>query len=353
MKTFKFNLSILLLFVFVAISGSAFATEEFEKVTKEVYSTNQASELKLDNKYGDIEIKNWDKDSVSIKVTVTIETTSEEKAKLLFSNIDVKLNKIGNLISGTTQMSKTFETGKTFSIDYEIFMPQYIKLDVNNKFGNIYINKLSQRANINLSYGNLQGESFLYPEEKPVSTINLSYAKANITECNRTKLTINYSKINIGTSKDLMIVSRYSKLHLDNNETVIADSKYDSFDVINTKNFIISMGQYSDFLVQNITKTLELNLRYGNCKIDNVANGFESVKVDNQYVASRIAINETASYTLEAETKYCGITYPENAQIIEKIVNNSETSLKVIVGKSPSPKSTVKIHSQYGNVSLK
>ena len=353
MKSFKSKFSAFLLVLILGFTTNALAIDEYEKEIKEVFTASQGTEFSIVNKYGDIDIKNWDADSVSIVATITIETTSEEKAKSLFNNIDIKLNKVGNNISALTEMSHKFKTGKKFSIDYEIFMPEYVKLDVSNKFGNIYIKALRAKANINLSYGNLQGESFLYPEEKPVSTINLSYAKATVNECNRTKLTLKYSKMNIGTSKALVVVSRYSKLHLDNNETVIADSKYDAFNIVNTNTFLVSMGQYSDFKIENVNINLELNLRYGNCKIDNVSKDFESIKVDNKYVASRIAIEEGANYFLNAETKYCGISYPDNAQVIQKIVDNSETSLKVIVGNSESPKAKVQINSQYGNVSLK
>lgn len=353
MKTLKFKLSTFMFVLLLGFTTNALALDDFEKQIKEVFVAPEGTKFSITNKYGDIDIKNWDRDSVSINVTITLETSSEEKAKSLFKSIDIKLDKMGNEIKAITAMSHQFKTGHKFSIDYEIFMPEYVKLDISNKFGNIYISSLRAKTNINLSYGNLQGDSFLYPEEKPVSTINLSYAKATINECNRTKLTLKYSKMNIGTSKALVVVSRYSKLHLDNNETVLADSKYDAFNIINTNTFIVSMGQYSDFKIENVNKNLELNLRYGNCKIDNVSKDFELIKVENQYVASRIAIEEGASYSLDAETKYCGISYPENAQVIEKIVNNSETSLKVIVGPSTSPKGKVQINSKYGNVSLK
>ncbi len=353
MKTLRFKFSAFLFVVLLGFTTNALALDDFEKQIKEVFAASEGNEFSINNKYGDVNIKNWDRDSVSINVTITLETSSEEKAKLLFKNIDIKLNKMANKITAITEMSHQFKTGNKFSIDYEIFMPAYMKLEVSNKFGDIYISKLRAKTNINLSYGNLQGGSFLYSEDKPVSTINLSYAKATITECNRTKLTLKYSKMNIGTSKTLVVVSRYSKLHLDNNDTVITDSKYDAFDIVNTNTFIVTMGQYSDFKIENVNKNLELNLRYGNCKIENVSKEFESIKIDNQYVASRIAIEEGTSYSLNAETKYCGISYPENAQVIEKIVNNSETSLKVIVGQSPSPKGIVQIKSQYGNVSLK
>lgn len=353
MKAFKFKFSAILLILAMGCGINAFATDEYEKEIIEVFSAQKGTELNISNKYGDVDIHNWEKDSVSVKVLITIETTSEEKAKLLFTNIDINMDKIGQVISAETRMSQKFKTGKKFSIDYEIFMPEYIKLEVANKFGNIYIQTLREKANINLSYGNLKAEKLLYPEEKPVSSINLSYAKATIDECNRTKLTLKYSKMNIGLSKALIVVSRYSKLHLDENETVIADSKYDAFNIVSSDVFKVNMGQYSDFRIENVNRALELNLRYGNCKIDNVSRNFESILVDNQYVASKIAIEEGASYTLEAETKYCGINYPDNAEVIQKIVDKSETYLKVIVGNSSNPKGKVKIQSQYGNVSLR
>jgi hypothetical protein len=353
MKTLRFTISTFLFAILLGTATSAFALDDYEKQIKEVFPTTAASEFNITNKYGDIHIKNWDADSISINVVITVETSSEERAKSLFNNISIKLNKSGNKIEAITEMSHQFKTGHKFSIDYEILMPNYIKMDVSNKFGNIYISSLRASTNINLSYGNLQGGSFLYPEVKPISTINLSYAKAIIDECNRTKLTLKYSKMNIGSSKALVVVSRYSKLHLDNNETVIADSKYDAFDIVNTNTFIISMAQYSDFKIENISHNLELNLRYGNCKIENVSKNFESIKIDNQYVASKISIEEGAKYSLEAKTKYCGISYPENAQVIEKIVDQSETSLKVIVGDSDTPKGKVQIKSEYGNISLK
>jgi len=353
MKILKFNLSYLLLILLLSLSYTSYAMDDYEKEIKQIYSSSIGTELSINNKYGDIAIKNWEKDSVSIQVIITIETSSEEKAKFLFSNIDINLNKIGNQITAKTEISPKFKTGKKFQIDYEIFMPEYIHLDLSNKFGNIFIKTIREKANINLSYGSLQGEKFLYPEEKPISTITLSYAKATIDKCNRTELTLKYSKMNIETSNSLVVLSRYSKLHLDNNNSLLVDSKYDAYSILKTNNLIVNMAQYSDFRVENVTKNLELNLRYGNCLIDHVSRNFETIKVDNQYVASKILIEEGASYSLEAETKYCGISYPENSQVIEKIVNNSETSLKVLVGNNDESNGKVKIHSQYGNVSLK
>ena len=352
MKTTRFKLTVLLLFLSVGISSQVFASDEYIKSFDGKYAVKDGALLTIENKYGDIEIKNWEVDSVVIKATITAHAASEAKAETLFKGIEINMDQIGKTIMAFTEMEKSFKTGNKFSIDYEVFMPDYMQISLNNKFGNIYINTVRAKTNINLSYGNLLAEKFLYPNEKPLSSINLAYAKATINECNRTKLTLKYSKMNIGTSETLVVVSRFSKLHLDNNLSLIADSKYDAINIMNTESVLISQGQYSDIKIGNVSRNLNLTLRYGNCKVDSVSSDFENISLNNQYVPCRISIAEGASYMLEAETKYCDISYPSNSRITENIKNNSETKIKVLIGNNESPKANVHVISEYGNVSL-
>jgi len=353
MKTTQLKLTALLLFLCIGLSNQLYASDDYTKIFDGKYAVKEGAQLTIENKYGDIEIKNWDVDSVIIKTTITVHASNEAKAESLFKGIDINMDQIGETIMAFTEMEKSFKTGNKFSIDYEVFMPAYMQISLNNKFGDIYINTVTAKTNINLSYGNLLAEKFLYPNEKPLSSINLSYAKATINECNRTKLTLKYSKMNIGTSEALVVVSRFSKLHVDNNLSLIADSKYDAIDVANTESVFVSKGQYSDIKIGNVSRSLDLNLRYGNCKVDNVSANFETIKVDNQYVPCRIIIAEEASYMLEAETKYCGISYPTESQVIEEFKDNSESRIKVLVGEKTSPEAKVYIMSKYGNISLK
>ncbi|MGZ2368236.1 hypothetical protein ACXR6G_00435 [Ancylomarina sp. YFZ004] len=353
MKTTRFKLSALILLLCIGLSSQVFASDDYIKTFDGKYAVKEGSQLTIENKYGDIEIKNWEVDSVLIKATITAHASSESKAETLFKGIEINMDQIGETIMAFTEMEKSFKTGNKFSIDYEVFMPEYIQISLNNKFGDIYINTVRAKTNINLSYGNLLAEKFLYPNEKPLSSINLSYAKATINECNRTKLTLKYSKMNIGTSETLVVVSRFSKLHLDNNVSLIADSKYDAINIMNTESVLISKGQYSDIKIENVSRNLNMTLRYGNCKVDNVSSDFDNIKIDNQYVPCRISIAEGASYMLDAETKYSGISYPSESKVIEEVKNHSESKIKVLVGNSSSPESRVHVISKYGNVSLK
>lgn len=352
MKPLKFNISLLLFLLLWSCSLSTRA-EKFTKELSQVYSAAQGTQLIIENKYGDININNWDKDSVDIQITITVDTYSEEKAQSLLDNIKVMMSHSGDNIKAITEMSHKFKTGKKFSIDYQIYMPDYVKIDLKNKFGNIYVHNIRAKANIDLSYGNLKGDSFLYPQEKPLSTINLAYSKATITESNRTKLTMKYSTMNIGTSEVLIVVSRFSKLHLDNNISVIADSKYDNFSIRNTDVFMVTMGQFSDFKIDQVNKKLDLELRYGNCKVGYIPKDFEEININNEYISTSLGIDPEASYLLEAETKFCGVSYPENSKTITKMIESSKTTIKAIVGENETPQSKVRIFSKFGNVSLK
>ncbi len=352
MKTLIMKIKMLFIFVLWGLAANASIAEEYEKLITEDFTCNQETVLNVNNQYGDINIKNWDKNGILVKVIITLETTSEEKAKLLFSNFDIKMHKSQNTVWAKTRISPRFKTGKKFKVDYEITMPQYVKVDLTNKFGNIFINTLKAHANITLSYGNLQGEDFLYPDQTPESTINLSYARANIAQCNSTKLEMRYSKISIGKCSNLSVISKYSKLNLLENENTILDSKYDAVNIQNTNSMIITMGQYSNFKIGNVTKNIEMHLRYGNFSISHVHKMFESIIIDNQYVAGRIAIDENSEYTLNAKTRYCSINYPNNARVIENITQKAETTLKVVVGNPAINRGKVDIESQYGNISL-
>lgn len=352
MKTQLIKLKLLFIFICLGFMANASIAEEYEKLIEEDFVCNQATVLNVNNQYGDINVKNWDKNSILIKVIITLETTSEDKAKLLFSNFDIKMYESKNTVWAKTRISPRFKTGKKFKVDYEITMPQYVKIDFTNKFGNIFINTLNAHANITLSYGNLQGENFLYPDEYPVSSINLSYAKANIAKCNRTKLEAKYSKIRIGQCTDLSLISKYSKLSMIENEIAVLDSKYDAINIQQTKSMTITMGQYSNFKIDNVEQDIEMHLRYGNFSIGNVHKMFKSITIDNQYVAGRIAIAPNAEYTLNAKTKYCSINYPNNARVLENITQQAETTLRVVVGNPAINRGKVDIKSDYGNISL-
>jgi len=89
MKTLKISLLVLLLGAFVG--SQAIAKEEFTKKISKSYDVNKEATLAIKNKFGKIHCQNWDKNSISIEVTITLEASSQEKANKYFDRINIEV----------------------------------------------------------------------------------------------------------------------------------------------------------------------------------------------------------------------------------------------------------------------
>ncbi|MCK5823555.1 MAG: hypothetical protein KAG95_06100 [Bacteroidales bacterium] len=354
MKTLKFKSIILVFFLF---AGNLFATinvnktilsEEYTKKFHEQYSINHNTKFEITNKFGDININNWDKDEISIDATITVKSSNKDKADKIFDKIDVTISKEGDLVKAVTEINNKIHNSD-FSIDYVINTPSYINIELYNKFGSVYIEELTGKSNISIKYGNLQADKIYDDNTKPLSEINLGYCnKANITEFNWGKIFIKYSKIYIEKSKAVIIVSKYSKVSVDQSSSIVAESEYDTYNLGNIQNLVI-VSKYTDVNIDKVDKLIDLDSKYGNYRIENIPAEFESVKVLNKYGKINIGISPNASYKLDAYLKYANIRYPEGR--VSRIKNNTELKVKGKIGKKAT-KSIVNISSQYGNVNL-
>jgi len=92
--------------------------------------------------------------------------------------------------------------------NYTINFPQSMSIDLTNKFGDIYINEVSGKARINLSYGSLD-----------VNKLNNSDNLIDLKFCNSAKVrsiqgavvNLKYSTLDIDYAGSLRLDSKYSK----------------------------------------------------------------------------------------------------------------------------------------------
>lgn len=354
MKTLRLKPLIL---VFFLLSGNIFATinkdesslsEEYTKKFHEQYTINHSTKFEINNKFGSINIKNWDKDEISINATITVKSSNQDKADKIFKKINVTISKEGDLVKAITEINDKIHNSN-FSIDYVVNTPSYINIELYNKFGSVYIEKLVGKSNISVKYGNLRADKIFDNNTKPLSEINLAYCnKADIGEFNWGKIFVRYSKIHIEKSKAVIIVSKYSKITIDRSSSIVAESSYDSYNLGMIQNFVVE-AKYTDFDIDEIGKLIDLDSKYGNFSIDEVPAKFTSIKVINKYGKINIGISPDASYKLDAYLKYAKIRYPEGR--VSRIKNNTELKVTGKIGKHAT-KSIVNINSQYGNVNL-
>ena len=334
--------------LFIAVNVNAYH-DDYSRVIKKEYAVNPDAKLIIENKFGKVHCDNWDKNSISIEVTTTVEASNEDAAAKILDKIYIGINASVSQVEARTVFAEgDFHGRNRIHVDYKITMPVTISLDLTNKFGDIYINELGGKGKIDLSYGNMEVNKLTNSD----NLLNIKFSKADIGSIQGAVLSLKYSDIRIDYAGSLRLDSKYSTI--DASQVISISGNYEG-GKLNMENStaVDSKSRFSDLNITRITKSLNLDLQYGNCDVDEMPADFTSINVLNRYGNVSIGISKEASYSLDANLKYCNLDFPEEkANMTQKIVTNTTKSYKATVGKAANPSSRVTIQSDYGNVSL-
>ena len=330
MKTLIKALVFLLMFICLLGLKGARAGDEFKKVVRKEFRVNPDAQLTINNRFGKVHITEWDKNALTIEVTITVEASDQESADKRLSKISIDFSDSPTLVSATTM----FDNDKTpskghFSIDYMVSMPVTGNLDVTNKFGDIFINELQGKARIDLSYGNLDARKL----DNSDNLLDIKFGKARVNSVKGAVLNLKYSQMSLDYAGSIRLNSKYSDLDA---EKIIA----------------LNVLQEGGKLEMEKSSAVESRSKFTDINIQRV--DFTSISIRNKYGDVTIGLDEQAKYQLEAELKFCNLEYPENnAKFSFRSTTPTEKTYKGIVGGSESPKSKVVVKSEFGNVRLK
>ena len=359
MKTRTFEKGLLLFLLFSLTFGSSIAQTELKKDYHQEYNTSDNTKFILENKYGNVDLKDWEQDKITIDVIVTVEHSNEATAEKMLEYINVEFGQSGDEVTAKTVLDERFskmnlsrgKNGKKFSINYTVNMPKDLKVDLTNKYGDVFISELTGEALISVKYGNLKANKILRGDVKPLSKVILKYGKGSIEEAEWLKLDVKYChKFEINQVKALMVMSGYSKVNMDKASSIVTDSRYDTY-VLGEVNNFVSEGGYSNYVFEKVNKKLIINNKYGNCEVSSIPNGFEKIDIDSKYGTVKLGIDSNASYKIDGEAGYGKITFPSTGRV-SKISSSNSFSVNGVVGTDPNTTSTVKILTKYGSVHL-
>ncbi len=322
MKNQVFNskslfLSLLLI---IGISFSLSAQKEVKKEISESYKVSQDFTLEVENKYGSIDIVNWDKKELEVVIEMVVKAPSEEKAQKILDKIDVDINESGNGVAFVTQMDiKNMGNKINVEVNYKISAPSSINAKLTQKYGGIFIEELTGDVSLVIKYGNLMAQSLVNKKDN-VNELVLAYSNAEIAEAGKLEAKLAYSEIKLES-----VGSYEGKL------------------------------AYSKLAAVNLTGKLVLDAAYSSVKVENVVAGFKTINVTAAYGNVKIGMDAEAAYTYEMESKYGGLNAPAGAVKVSENDHDHgpdhHKAVKGSVGSSPTGKVIVSV--KYGNAYLK
>ncbi len=347
MKTLL-NITILpLLLLFAGMPAIAAKNADYTREIKKEFSVNPDAKLVLENKFGDIRITASAENKVTILVQITAEARDLESAVKVFEKIQINFNSTPDLVEARTVMENNISTKGRFSIDYTVSMPVTMSLDADNRFGDLVAGEIGGKAKLTIGYGNLQVNRLSNSD----NLVEVKFGKANIDWIKGAVMILKYSEFNTGYAGSLNLNSSYSDLSAD--KIIALDALFEGGNIkITDLSVITGKSKFSDITIGTLGKKIEMTNNYGNFTVRTIPVDFASINVTNSYGNIDLGITRPASYTLDADMHFCNLDY-DKTSFRADYLNDSSHDLQVRGTFGTDPKGTVKVSSNYGNVSLR
>ena len=345
---------IILLTAVIMIPVTLTAQNIKEKKFSKSWNTSEAITVEIQNEFGDLNLKTWNKNEIAVEATIYVENYPESKAASILDDINIVTSEQNKVISIKTEINENSKKAvgsqngkKKIKIHYIIYHPVYQKFTLNNRYGDINIEEMSGKSTINLKYGNLKAKNMVFDDSKPFTTLDISFGNAEISKTTWLQCVVNYSNTDIAEATALIFISKYSNISGGNIHSIVSNSKYDNYKFSSVKNFIIE-SKYSNVTIGEVSKQLHATMEYGTVNVKQVPPGFEKVKLDTKYTDCEVIINENACYQINAEAVYGSITVPQKANITRKKDSITE-SVTGWVGCKEGSESVTDVKGKYGD----
>lgn len=341
---------------FCLVSLHSFADDNMvdkeKKITKS-YSVSANDKLSIENEYGAININTWDKNEVSVEITVKSSTKSETKSKELLESVSISDTKTGGAIYIKTILSSASNrNGKqSLSIEYKVYMPATLQLSLLNKFGNVNLPSLANQLQIKVSYGNIKAAKLTGPYEK---RIEVSFGSATIDELDNAFLESKYSKVNIEVVGKAEIMNSFGKTKIMEANNLRITQKYGDFE-LRKVNTLVGTVEFSNVDLDYLGKSADLHLKYAsNADLGIISSSVELLKINAGFSTVYLKFDETANQDFEAHLKYGDIKL--NNQYMKDYIkntnqNNSSSDYKGKIGKGGS--GNLLINSNYTTIHIR
>lgn len=359
--SFVLVLSLLSIYMFAAPSKQVYT-----KNIKKEFSIASNGTCSISNMYGAIELKTWEKNKVKVDVLISIKADSESSANSSLENIKISFEHSNDWVSAKTEiqekMSK-WNSSKNLSIDYLIYLPNSLNLELSNKYGDVSIPTCLGNVTIDIKHGdifinNVKGEFDLV----------LGYGNLTAKDINKLNASVSYADVTIARIKSIDLNSRYSDYKLPIAKKMVLNSKYDDFTLGQVDEFdceakytdfkigkceeLFIEAEFSDLDIDQLKNGAKFNMRYGQANIFSLAKGFGNVSLTGKYTEFNLNIEEGSNYQLSAVCDYAGIVYPDDLMVTYEVAKSSFHELEGYIGIQGS-RSKIQAILDYGGLEIK
>ncbi len=287
---------------------------EKRKTFEKTYKISSGDMLSIENKFGKVHVNTWAKNEFKVQVSIVTRASSEQKAQEILDNISISDRREGKLVALKTEMEPMRISGnsqKSFEINYIVYMPDSNPLTVKNVFGDVYLPSFKGKADISVKHGALKTGRL----NNPANSVKLAYSSGNCGYINGGNIDVSYSDMTLEGTNGLQ-----------------------------------GSSKFSDFKIGNLDQNLDMEVKYGSFRVDNVSKNIRKINLDSGFSPILLNFEDNTAFNFDVNVQFGSFNVDKNMVNITSL-EKSHTSAEY-KGKygNASPKGSVSITSRYGDV---
>ncbi len=310
--------------------------------------------LEIENQFGSIFITEGKANTISFSIAVTVKGESQKKAQDMVNRIDVKFSESRSKVSAKTlfpTVNNINNDNNKIEVNYTVIVPASIYLQLNNKFGNIYLKDCKQGVDVSLDFGDMEISRL----QADNNNIKLKFGKLNLQQAKNLQLEMSYSKAEIGAISRLVCSDEYSSISIQQVDLLKSSkSVYGEMQLTSVGEMETSDVCYSTLNVQQLMKKATIqSLQFSQLEIKKIDAGFENISVGSAYSEVKLNISPEMSCQVDLSVSMADIKMKGLKLLNAEIEQTQFKKTCVgIIGKKKNPEKTIQITSVYKDIIL-
>ncbi len=324
----------------------------------QTYSTKTDRILQIRNKYGEIHLNTWDKPEIRVAIEIVSRANQRDRAEKRLKEVEIRERVFNQKIQLETvftsnnflRLSREI-TDRGVNVNYEISMPANVAIEIENKFGNVYIADRTGNVEVTLNYGKLLAERL----EGQGNVFDLSFGSADIAYIAGGDLKIDFSPLNIERGGDLNLTCNSAQVRMDQVDRLNVSASLGRLELGNVGE-ITGECSSGHFEVQRLGQKMDLIVRYATFfEVMEIVPGFESIQLDGKFSSFRLNFAPDAEFDLDAELQFGKMT---SLSLGDNGVSEATSEDKIVsyTGRVGATRTNgggkLMVRSKYGNLKL-
>ena len=327
------------------------------------YKVTQNTKVDITNKYGKIHLIPWEFDSVRFDIDMKVQSSSESRLEKVINSIDFDFtatpyyvsaktlftSKRSGFINELVNLAEAIASGSNdVEINYVVMVPEYVELNIDNKYGDVYLNDTEARIRLTLSNGNLKAHDLNNEAE-----LDVSFGDVMINSVAHADITLSYVEMELRDADQLDIESKSSKIRLDGVNELRVESRRDKFN-IEKINQLEGSSVFSDFYIDEFFVSSNVSMKYGNLNLDFIAKDFTFLKVNAEWADIQFFFEKGSGYSFNINHFDTNIYYPEALAKVNSECIDEDKKQFIVSGEigDAAKKSDVRLKTRSGNVTI-